>query len=488
MAENTVTAVEEVPSELVAQGQGETGLTPAQVKVLAATLLKGLAAPEMGVVFHQAKEYGLSIFRKEIWGFQAKGKLVTMVSRDGLQKIAARHPAYGGIVSAIVYEKDELELDLGSGSVKHVPARSARGKAQGAWAKVIRKGYEPLTVFITVDEVRQSFWSDRQAADMVLVRAEARALRRADVGTGGVYLEEEFDETKELAQVAPARVEEVQEKAKEAAETVRKKRKAAKDAVAAMPAPAAQAIEEAAQPEAKAFEDTDAEDSASEVETVKEIWAAWLDDRLPKNVLENRRANVSELFRFLGAELGAEIGEKNLGDLDAAQKENALAAIRDRNADMLPEEKPAVIMASRATVDALAKAMGGESWLKKAMRRAFGHDNAYALTQEQAEQLKKDLHPAHVQAVDATLAQVAEKEQASGQVANASTVDKLKAAWADPSLNETALSVRTPAALDFVCEKKLGRPGATVSNLTPTEAERMLTLVLERNAECPKKS
>ena len=160
-------------------------------------------------------------------------------------------------------------------------------------------------------------------------------------------------------------------------------------------------------------------------------------------------------------------------------------AFEDTDAE--PEEKPATLLASRATVDALAKAMGGETWLKKAMRRAFGHDNVYALTQDQAEQLKKDLHPSHVQAVDATLAQVAEKEQAAGQVAKASTVEKLKAEWANPSLTEMVLSVRTPAALDLVCEKKLGRPGATAENLTPTETERMLTLVLERNAECPKK-
>jgi len=171
-------------------------------------------------------------------------------------------------------------------------------------------------------------------------------------------------------------------------------------------------------------------------------------------------------------------------------KKRRKAAKDEETVTVQPEAQPfedekETLLASKAQIAALTKEMGGDTWFKKAMRRKFGHDNSYALTAEQANALKADLHPSGVQAVEKTLAEVAEKEKAQGDAAKGSTVDRIRAAWADPSLHASALAIRTPDTLERVIQAKV-RKDATLDNLTPTEAETFLSLVLERNATAPK--
>lgn len=528
MAENTQPVAlvkelsQEIPQEIVEQGKGETGLSAAQVKVLSSTLLKGLQPQEMGLVFHQAKEYGLSVFRKELWAYKdGKGNLVTIAGRDGLLKVAARNPAFGGLRSGAVYAKDVCEIDLGAGTIKHAPALTARGNLLGAWAAVYRKDFAPMVVYYAVEDVRRDtpIWKVKPA-EMVVARAESAALRRADVGVGGLYLEDEVRDPAELCEAAPAKIAEAQENAKAAIDDAKKRRKAAKEAVAGLPAPAAQGVVEvpkgdpagvmealveaaataptpeeisAAQPEAKAFED---EAPAAVQETPYDVDSPagylrmqWEHPELPKHILATRKL-AGSLEQYCARVLGRGMDGFALSGLSENDMETCLDAVMDRNStfDLNPNtEKPAVLMASKDQVAALAKAMGGENWLKKHMRRAFGHDNAYALTVEQAEQLKASLNPAAVKSVDETLAQVAEKERAAGDQAPKSAADKLRAAWADGSLHANVLANRTPMALDMLCSMKLNRVDAKPDNLTPTEAETMISAVLARNAESPKK-
>jgi hypothetical protein len=360
--------------------------------------------------------------------------------------------------------------------------------ATTATLKVSKEGRGEHSETFTIDDAKKAGLAGKAGPwtlytrDMLRWKALARARNFfcPEVG-GGLPIKEDYQETeKELLHAESGKIEEAQDNAKAAIEDAKKRRKAAK----------AIAHEATFEPEAKAFEDEAAPavgvnmaaEVESEVATVTEIWAAWLDERLPKNVLENRRANELELFRFLNATLGTQV--RDMGALSAEDKAKSLAAIHERNDGMLTE-KPETLLASQAQVSALAKAMGGETWFKKAMRRKFGHDNAYALTAEQADALKADLHPSGVQAVEKTLAEVAEKEKAQGDAAKGSTVDRIRAAWAEPSLHASALAIRTLATLESALKAKV-RPDATLDNLTPTEAETFLSLVLERNATAPK--
>lgn len=378
MAQELVT----VEAQEIREVTGETGLTNKQVEVLKGTLLKGLSPSEMGLVFHQAKEYGLSIFRKELWAYKdGRGNLVTIAGRDGLLKIAAKNPNFGGLRSGAVYEKDTVEIDLGAGTIRHVPCLTARGALLGAWAAVYRTGFLPLVVYVAKEDVARNtpVWSAKPA-EMTLARVESMALRRADVGTGGLYLEDEVADLADQDAKAAVDVEQVRAEAAAKAEEVRKTRK-------------------------------------------------------------------------------------------AARKEEPKAA-------PAPEAVRAELLASDEQVAAFAKKCGGETYAKKHLLRALGHDNLHAVPLAKLAEMEKALEP---QPVEATLAAVAAKEAAAGETAPKSTLEKLRAAWLDPRLPEGILAHRAkPEREADEVEMVLNRRAA-FSELTPTEAERMLSAVLERN-------
>lgn len=151
-----------------------------------------------------------------------------------------------------------------------------------------------------------------------------------------------------------------------------------------------------------------------------------------------------------------------------------------------PEEIAAaapVIIASKEQVAAFVAKCGGEKWAKKHCLRTLGHDS---LDLASADDLQKMLATLEPRPVDETLEQVAAQEQ--GQPAKNSTVERIKAAWLDPSLSAATIAQRSSAnALDRACAFVTKRTACKLANLTPTESEQVLSAILERNAASPKK-
>jgi phage recombination protein Bet len=188
-------------SNEIQQSQGSTpALTfdPGKIDVIRQTVAKGATNNELEMFLHLCSTYQLDPFRKEIWFIKYGGantEPTIMTSRDGYLKIAQQHPDYRGIMSAEVRGNDYFELDAAAGTVVHKFAQpiSNRGPIVGAWATVKRKGMDPVSVFVNMDEYRgnSKIWKQYPSA-MIIKVAETFALKR-QFGITGLVTREEMD-------------------------------------------------------------------------------------------------------------------------------------------------------------------------------------------------------------------------------------------------------------------------------------------------------
>ena len=180
--------------------------TPAQVELVKKTVALGASNDELKMFLGIAKRYNLDPFVKEIWCIKRGGQAVITTSRDGYLKIANEHPNFDGIVSDVVYEKDQFKRR--PDGVEHVYGAGNRGRATGAYALVYRNDRKfPVYVFAP--------WSDYGAGNnptwkkyphaMILKVAEAQALKRA-FSLSGLVTREELDASEPVQQPKQAEV------------------------------------------------------------------------------------------------------------------------------------------------------------------------------------------------------------------------------------------------------------------------------------------
>jgi phage recombination protein Bet len=145
-----------------------------------------------------SKKYNLDPFTKEIvmtkYNTKNGPKTSFITTRDGYLKIAMSDPDFDGVVSFVVKEGDEFEVDAGKLEVKH-RFGSKRGQIIGAWAIARHKKRPPVIVFVDFKEYCQTtaVWEQYPSA-MIQKVAEVAALRRQFNISGLVAQEELRDE------------------------------------------------------------------------------------------------------------------------------------------------------------------------------------------------------------------------------------------------------------------------------------------------------
>lgn len=187
---------------------------------------------EIAAFLELAATYGLDPFASEVWLAKGKNdKVLIMVGRDGLRKIAQRNGLY--VDGDVIHEEDSFSVTRssdGTRSVEHSYGHpSQRGPIIGAWCEVRQAprsrpnplsgwpGVPPLVTpgrvagfFVaTVDEykptseaaLQYSPWG-AQASVMILAAAERQALRQA-TPLSGLVAQGELDRAEEAEAVVP---------------------------------------------------------------------------------------------------------------------------------------------------------------------------------------------------------------------------------------------------------------------------------------------
>ena len=175
------------------------------VKTIRDTVAPDLSAPEFRMFMALAAKYDLDPLAKEIWGAKGKrkdgspGKVLIMVGRDGLLKVARRDGTYMGFDSDVVRENDSFEVirTREGREIRHSYSGSpeARGRIVGAWAQVYQKGYHdgyffaPMEEYCPANPHYSSAWAT-QPSVMISKCALSLCLRLA-FNLSGIVSEEE---------------------------------------------------------------------------------------------------------------------------------------------------------------------------------------------------------------------------------------------------------------------------------------------------------
>lgn len=144
---------------------------------------------DISVFVELCATYQLDPFAKEAWLAKSKrGKLLVMVGRDGLRKIAQRNGLH--VDGDVIHAKDEFSICRtpdGNRTVAHSYGNpSARGEIVGAWAECREGGplgrpmgyfYAALTEYKPKNVSEYSPWA-KQTSVMILAAAERQAIRQ----------------------------------------------------------------------------------------------------------------------------------------------------------------------------------------------------------------------------------------------------------------------------------------------------------------------
>jgi hypothetical protein len=168
----------------------------------------GLSNAELAGALELAWTYQLDPYANEVWFSKgrgrdgAEGRLLVMVGRDGLRKIAQRNGL--DVDCDVVREGDAFRVERGadrSREVHHSYEGSAeqRGKIVGAWAEVwdratgTQRGFffAPLSEYMPTNENQRKYspWG-KQVSVMILAAAERQAVRQG-TPLGGLLVEGE---------------------------------------------------------------------------------------------------------------------------------------------------------------------------------------------------------------------------------------------------------------------------------------------------------
>jgi phage recombination protein Bet len=172
-----------------------------RIKAIAKTVApQGTGVPELALFLSTAHRYDLDPFVNEIWLVHDKQKdrLIVMTGRDAYLKIAMRDPAYEGINSGVVYEKDTFiqeKTKKGEVSIVHkIHSMQNRGRLVGAYCVAYNAKRLPVTVVRTWEHYSSLHgkpnWRNNPD-DMIETRVIVAALRR-QYNISGLYTESEF--------------------------------------------------------------------------------------------------------------------------------------------------------------------------------------------------------------------------------------------------------------------------------------------------------
>jgi hypothetical protein len=117
--------------------------TQKDIDVIRNTVAKGCTDKEIAYFMRVAQLQGLDPFSQEIWCYKdKKGNVIVTTGRDGFLKVAQQRTDFNGMRSAVIYENDEIDMNMAEAYVHHKPALKDPGKIIGAWCKVYRKNAE----------------------------------------------------------------------------------------------------------------------------------------------------------------------------------------------------------------------------------------------------------------------------------------------------------------------------------------------------------
>ena len=107
---------------------------------------------ELGLPFNTPEGYGYIIPFKNRNTMEA----TPIIGYRGLIEIAYRNPKLKSLRMHAVYENDEFEFQYGTQEyLKHVPAKSNRGKLKCVYAMAKMEGIDPLFIVIGLDELNE---------------------------------------------------------------------------------------------------------------------------------------------------------------------------------------------------------------------------------------------------------------------------------------------------------------------------------------------
>jgi RecT family len=150
---------------------------------------QGVTRAEVGLFVELCATYQLDPFAKEAWLAKSRrGKLLVMVGRDGLRKIAQRNGLH--VDGDVVRTNDDFAIVRsadGNRTVAHGYGKpSDRGDIVGAWAEAREGGplgrpmgffFAPLGEYRPANASEYSPWS-KQTSVMILAAAERQAIRQ----------------------------------------------------------------------------------------------------------------------------------------------------------------------------------------------------------------------------------------------------------------------------------------------------------------------
>jgi phage recombination protein Bet len=174
-------------------------MEPRALELIKSQVATNCSDGEVGYFLELAAHYDLDPFAREIWCIKNKGRLLIMVGRDGLRKIAQRQGLR--IDCDVVRENDEFGVARGEDGrvVTHTYGKLAeRGAIVGAWCEVTDTHgrpqgffYAPLAEYRPANVNEHSPWA-KQESVMILAAAERQALRQA-TPLGGMLAEGEME-------------------------------------------------------------------------------------------------------------------------------------------------------------------------------------------------------------------------------------------------------------------------------------------------------
>lgn len=215
MSSSASTELERIdPIEALTEKPWINQINAEQLKLLQATVCKGLSGAEVGHFLEIARGLGMNPWANEIWAAKGKGrdgedgKLLLMVGRDGLIAHAERKfDDYMGYEAGVVYAGDTFERvdpDPAAASIRgragviHRQSKPHDGDLLGAWAVAERRGRPPRYFYVSLDEympksekkVQYSPWGS--AVAIMIEKVPISIVHRTLCGLGSqVYLEEE---------------------------------------------------------------------------------------------------------------------------------------------------------------------------------------------------------------------------------------------------------------------------------------------------------
>lgn len=191
---------------------------PEQVRLIKATVAKGATDAELGMFLELAARYGLDPFAREIWCAKSQrqdggeGRILIMIGRDGLRKLARR--AGARVDQDVVRAGDRFEVRRAADGTRAIEhgyngGQAERGAIVGAWCEVnAPEGYgffyAPIEEYRPTSEAKLKYspWGSQESV-MILAAAERQALRMA-ISLAGVVVEGEAELNDERATGAVA--------------------------------------------------------------------------------------------------------------------------------------------------------------------------------------------------------------------------------------------------------------------------------------------